>query len=350
VSIVASGLPQASVSNRLTHYPTDLLQQPLAVPSASFAAVPGGPAAPAFVALDAWPIAPSSASASRPAGTETPALASVAAAPGVPGGIGAEIDGLLRTPDMTPLVLLGSILAAIALGAGHALTPGHGKTLMGAYLIGTRGTPVHAIGLGLAVAISHTVGIFALALVVLAAGAALPPEQFQRIAVTGSALVLTGIGGWLLVGQLRSLRHRRHDHADRHDHRHDHDHDTEHGAAHGHDHAHDAPPTLTWRSLFLLGLAGGLVPSTNALLILLATIATNRPAFGLVLVAAFGLGMAAVMAGVGLTLIFARDWLTSRPRLPAFGRLAALAPAGAAVFVFALGLVLTSEALGAVRL
>ena len=107
---------------------------------------------------------------------------------------------------------------------------------------------------------------------------------------------------------------------------------------------------LSWANLFVLGLAGGLVPSTNALLILLATIATNRPAFGLVLVGAFGLGMAGVMTGVGLVLIYGRDWLASRPRLPAAANVTAWAPPAAAVFVLALGIVLTTEALGAAPL
>jgi len=152
-----------------------------------------------------------------------------------------------------------------------------------------------------------------------------------------------------------------HSHPDEHPHPHAHVHPQAHVHPHAHGlvpHTHGAPPgtTLSWRSLFVLGLAGGLVPSTNALLILLATIATNRPAFGLVLVVAFGLGMAAVMAGVGLALIYARDWLESRPRLPvlpavsALGRATAWAPAAAAVFVTALGVVLTSEALGVARL
>jgi nickel/cobalt transporter (NicO) family protein len=357
VTVAPSSVPATSVSNRLRTYPANLLQQPLGTRSVSFSVDPGGPAAPVVDVPDAQPLVADTgdpAAATRAASTvATPVSASV------PGGIGTEIDALLRARDVTPVVLLASLLAAVALGAGHAITPGHGKTLMGAYLVGARGTPVHAIGLGLSVAVSHTIGILGLALVVVAAGAALPPDQFERIAPVVSALTLTAVGGWLLLGQIRRWRRGQTAHA--HEHADDHTHETagtrdhEHAHADAHEHSHGGvthshlpAPTaaLSWRSLFVLGLAGGLVPSTNALLILLATVATNRPLFGLVLVVAFGLGMAAVMAGVGLALIYARDWIEARPRLPALSRAAAFAPALAAVFVLALGVVLTTQALG----
>ncbi len=402
---IAPSVPSTSVSDRLAHYPTDLLTQPLSDRTVTVTVTPGGPAAAPFVAPDAKPIAGAAgrpSSAPQDGGSAAgPAESAVSTIAGVPGGIGTEIDGLLRTNDATPLVILGSLLAAAALGAGHALTPGHGKTLMGAYLVGTRGTPTHALGLGLSVAVSHTIGILGLALLVVAAGAALPADVFQRLAPLVSALTLTAIGAWLLLGQLRRLRAARafaataalhghplggdHDHdaphahagddehdaplthdgphADEHPHEHEHHHEGRHSDArdvssglthdHGfgpHSHAPVASGRLTWRSLFLLGLAGGFVPSTNALLILLATIATNRAAFGLVLVVAFGLGMAAVMTGVGLVLIYARDWIESRPRLPALRHLAVWAPAAAAVFVVALGVVLTTEAVTGGRL
>jgi ABC-type nickel/cobalt efflux system permease component RcnA len=111
-----------------------------------------------------------------------------------------------------------------------------------------------------------------------------------------------------------------------------------------HSHLPAAGSSLTWRGLFVLGLAGGLIPSTSALLILLGSIAAGRPAFGLVLVIAFGLGMAAVMTGVGLAMIFARTRLDRMPSRSGLGRLAAVAPLVASVAVLALGLVLTWQA------
>jgi nickel/cobalt exporter len=108
--------------------------------------------------------------------------------------------------------------------------------------------------------------------------------------------------------------------------------------------------TISWRSLFVLGLAGGLVPSASALLILLATIAAGRPAWGVILVAAFGLGMAAVMTGVGLAFVHARGLLERAPTRLRPGRALRLVPAGAAVVILALGVVLTSQALAVVSL
>jgi ABC-type nickel/cobalt efflux system permease component RcnA len=107
------------------------------------------------------------------------------------------------------------------------------------------------------------------------------------------------------------------------------------------------PPTgssLSWRGLFALGLAGGLIPSTSALLILLGSMAAGRAAFGLVLVVAFGLGMALVMSTVGLAMILARSRLDRMPSRSALGRLAAVAPLLASVAVLTLGVVLTWQA------
>ncbi len=103
-------------------------------------------------------------------------------------------------------MVLASLLTAVAIGAGHALTPGHGKTLMAAYLVGSRGTAVHAVGLGLSVAVSHTLGIFALALIIVGAGSVLPPDVVYRVTpvIAGASIVL--IGGWMLIGELRRRR------------------------------------------------------------------------------------------------------------------------------------------------
>jgi ABC-type nickel/cobalt efflux system permease component RcnA len=184
------------------------------------------------------------------------------------------------------------------------------------------------------------------------------------------------IGGWMLITEIRRWRDRRvaqallatpaHPHEHQHD-AHGHDH-AAHDHAHAHVHPHDqaqvhedaahshggvahrhvpaAGSTITWRSLFVLGLAGGLVPSTNALLILLGTIAAGRPAWGVVLVVAFGLGMAAVMGGVGLLFVSARGFLERLPRGGMAGTATRLMPLGAAVLVLGLGLVLTGQAIG----
>ncbi|HEX5824295.1 MAG TPA: hypothetical protein VFY18_07565, partial [Candidatus Limnocylindrales bacterium] len=257
-----------------------------------------------------------------------------------------------------PIVLILSLLTALGLGAGHALTPGHGKTLMAAYLVGSRGTAVHAVGLGLSVAVSHTLGILALAFLIVGAQGLLPPDVVFRAAPVVAAITIVAIGGWMLAGEIRRRARRAaraadgdpgHSHADEHEDEHPnghaHAHDGEH--SHGgirHSHLPPAGSTLSWRGLFVLGLAGGLIPSTSALLILLGSLAAGRAAFGLILVVAFGLGMALVMSTIGLAMIVARGRLDRLPRRSALGRVAGYAPLIASVFVLGLGLVLTWQA------
>ena len=298
----------------------------------------------------------------------------------VPGGDGV-IPDVLRTLPVTPALALLAFATAAFLGAGHALTPGHGKTLMAAYLVGTRGTPRHALGLGAAVSVSHTIGILGLALVVVAAEAALPPDLVVRGTPIIAAVTILAIGGWMLLTEVRrwlaarrttAATHAHHDrgqdhrHAHDNDHGHDHAHADAHALADAHDAAGDglehshggvthrhvpaAGATITWRSLFILGLAGGLIPSTNALIILLTTIAAGQPAWGVVLVVAFGLGMAAVMAGVGLAFVYARGALERGAARAGVGRVTRLVPLAASVLVLAVGVALTTQALGAARI
>ena len=395
--IVTGALPTTSLSDRLRAYPQDLLRQPLDVRAASFGASPGGPVLAPLIVPDAQ-VLPGAlrlngATTGLPAaGSGSGAAASGAAAVpdrvgAVPGGVGAEISNLLQTRDLTPIVLIGSILAAMALGAGHALTPGHGKTLMGAYLVGTRGTAVHAVALGLSVTVSHTIGILVLAAIVIAFRDVVSPETFNRIAPVASGLLVLAIGGWLVVSQLRARRwhgathgfiphegraDEEHEHAHgedhaagaQHDHRHASEHSQPHDAAHAPEpepndglHSHGGPrhshlpprgAAVGWRNLLILGLAGGIIPSTNALIILLSTIATGRAVYGLVLVVAFGLGMAFVLGGVGLALVFARQHVDRLPSRSSMGRIAPYAPLMAGALVLSLGVYLTSTAIGAV--
>jgi ABC-type nickel/cobalt efflux system permease component RcnA len=294
----------------------------------------------------------------------------------VPGGVGADVAGLLQTRDLTPPIVLFSILTAMGLGAAHALTPGHGKTIMAAYLVGTRGTPRHALALGLTVTASHTLGVLLLAAVILSVSR-ITPESFNHVAGIASGLLVVAIGGWLFIRQgLPMLRGRfaawrsaralasaaaaahaeahaagaDHDHGPNDGHAHAHDHGSatpvgwhEHGG-HGHSHLPADGATLTWRSLFALGLFGGLVPSINALIILLATLATGRAAFGMILVIAFGAGMAIVLGGVGLGLVYASRRMAATSSIP-LQRLVAWAPALTATVIVVVGLWVTGQAI-----
>jgi ABC-type nickel/cobalt efflux system permease component RcnA len=238
---------------------------------------------------------------------------------------------------------------------------------MAAYLVGTRGTPAHAVGLGLSVTLSHTIGILALAAVVVGAQGVLAPDVVVRTAPIVAAISILIIGGWMLISEVRRRRRVAGAALANHEHDHGHDHPHEHAPedAHPHPHPdeHDHAPagehshggvrhshlpasgtTITWRSLFVLGLAGGLIPSTSALLILLGSIAAGRPAFGFLLVVAFGLGMAIVMAGIGIALVLARGRLERVDAGSGLGRLSTVVPLIASCLVLALGVYLTFQA------
>ncbi|MFL5675429.1 MAG: nickel/cobalt transporter [Chloroflexota bacterium] len=371
----APALRTSSTSDRLRTYPTNLLTQALADTSVAISVTPGGPVRPPLDIPDATPLteagggavanvsgASGASAASGGHVAATPPVVAVApvaapAAASVPGGVTVgELPSIFRSADLSPVVLLVSILTAAALGAGHALTPGHGKTLMAAYLVGTRGTPLHAAGLGLSVTVSHTLGILVLAAVVVGAQGFLPPDVVVRSAPVIAAISIVAIGGWMLFGEGRRRWRARattpHDHPHDHEHEHDHDHPTaavdapgmhSHGGV-THSHLPAAGSTISWRSLFVLGLAGGLIPSTSALLILLGSIAAGRPAFGFILVVAFGLGMALVMGGIGLALVLARGRLDRVDAGSRLGRASSVVPLAAAFLVFGLGVYLTVQA------
>jgi ABC-type nickel/cobalt efflux system permease component RcnA len=354
---VEGELRDATLSGRLLSYPEDRIATPLSDDALVVEASIGGSALAAFDVPDAEPVgsglpsaAPSPEATSTPA-TPSPEPTATDQLAVVPGGVGGgELPEIFRQADLTPLVVLLSLIAAAALGAGHALTPGHGKTLMAAYLVGTRGSARHALGLGTSVSVSHTVGILALAAVVMAANDVLPPDVVVRWAPVVAAISIVAIGGWMLVGEVRRRMadSSAHEHGHAHDQEpHEHDHDHRHDQFDGHTHGPAPGSTMTWRSLFLLGLAGGLIPSTSALLILLGSIAAGRPTFGFVLVVAFGLGMAAVMSGIGLALVVARDWFDRVQAGSVVERVRGGVPLVAAVVVFAFGVVLTAQALGA---
>ena len=358
----AAKLRESSLSARLTAYPADLLTQAPSDTDITVVATPGGPALPPLDIPDADPVAGENEAASSPEPVE---------AASVPGGVGVDdIPAIFRSVDLTPIVLFVSLLTAAGLGAGHALTPGHGKTLMAAYLVGSRGTPVHAAGLGLSVALSHTLGILALAGLVVGAQGLLPYDVVVTATPVIAALSIVAIGGWMLVAEGRRRWGARVA-VTAADHEHGLSHGREHGPAHDHDHHDHVAPrpaeagqtpgehshggvrhshlpangsTISWRSLFVLGLAGGLIPSASALLILLSSIAAGRPAFGFVLVIAFGLGMALVMGGIGLALVLARGRLERVDQSNPLARASVYLPLVASFVVLGFGLFLTFQA------
>jgi ABC-type nickel/cobalt efflux system permease component RcnA len=239
-----------------------------------------------------------------------------------------------------------SLMAAMGLGIAHALAPGHGKTLMAAYLVSRGGKARHAAVLGLSVAVSHTLGVAVLGVATLVAANTFRPERVYPWLSGVSAIVITVIGvtmlGRVMTGSGRHQPGVDHDQGD-HDHDHGHSHD------HDHDHGHSHQPQVTgWRSMVGLGLAGGLVPSASAVILLLAGIGSGRPALGLVMVLFFGLGMSLALVGAGLAVVGLYRWGVGRFRGEGSRRIRRLTPALAAFAVTGVGLFLLMDVIRAV--
>jgi len=219
-------------------------------------------------------------------------------------------------------VVLASLAAALFWGAAHALSPGHGKSIVTAYLVGQRGTPWHAALLGLIVTATHTVGVFSLGLVTLALSQFVVPDHLYPWLNLASGLLVVSIGVSVLAARWR--------HARAHAHGHHHHH-------HGHDHE-DGP---SFRSLFAVGVSGGLLPCPSALVVLLAAISLHRVAFGLLLIVAFSLGLALSITGVGLVAVAAKRAF-ARARFD--GAVLRALPAVSAAVILVAGVLMTLHA------
>lgn len=324
VALDDPSVPAQSISDELRSYPNDLLSSPLDQRSVLLATAPGqtSDAGPVPVVPDA--------------GFTTRALASG----------NALFDRLVGSSELTVPVGLLALLLSLVLGAAHAALPGHGKTIMAAYMVGTRGTPKDAVLVGLTVTLTHTAGVLILGLL-FQAGASFAGESLLSLLGVISGVLVAAIGFGLLRAALRGRGYdtldvdhghsHEHDHGHRHVHGDGHPHEHHHGHAHDHGHvtsdnygSHDlavktrATPSVLvtahshspsdhphrqpskpadrgYRRLTLLGmgLAGGLVPSPSALVVLLASIGLGRTGFGVALVLGYGVGMAATLIAVG---------------------------------------------------
>jgi len=224
--------------------------------------------------------------------------------------------------------MLVALVLAFGFGALHALGPGHGKTLMAGYLIGAGGRARHAIAVGGSVAVMHTASVLALGFVVLTVTEVFAPERVYPWLGLVSGLIAFALGASLLVARLGSWG-RRHAAGDRH-------HDDHRDEPHDHGHVHPAEP-LSRRSLTALAVAGGMLPSPTALVVLLAAVALDRLAYGLALIGAFSVGLATALVVVGLVALRARDAVAGRMS----GRAARLVPVLSAASIALLGMVLT---------
>ena len=271
---------------------------------------------------------------------------------------------LISTPQVPLRITLLALLAAFVLGALHAFSPGHGKTIVGAYLIGSRGTPRHAAFLGLTVTITHTLGVFALGFATLFASRFIVPERLFPILSLLSGLIVLGMGMILLAQRWKLARtalgrRPRVDHGHSYDHAHSHDHGHSHDGAHSHTHdgvlmhshggtmhSHAPPADVSWRSLLALGISGGLIPCPSAMVLLLAAVALNKTAYGMLLVVGFSVGLAVTLTLVGLAFLYARSRL---PSGSASARWALLLPVGSATAITLVGMALCFTALQSAR-
>ncbi|MEV7951626.1 nickel transporter [Streptomyces rubiginosohelvolus] len=379
VRITRTDVPATSTTRELRQYPADPLASPLDQRSATLRSEPGqGQAA-------------------------VPAVVADLPGAGVIGGVLAKVtgafDSLVGAREITLPVGLLALLLALVLGASHAAMPGHGKTIMAAYLAGRRGTRRDALTVGATVTLTHTAGVLVLGLA-LPVSTHLVGETVLMWLGAASGLLVTGIGLWLLTGAVRGKpQHNHHHHGPGHSHSHSHD-DHGHGHGHHHDHDHgadsphhhgpvapasagDSAPTgelqataaiatlarpdrehhpagtsmasqdarRTSRSgLIGMGIAGGLVPSPSALVVLLGAVALGRTAFGVLLVLGYGLGMAATLTLAGLLLVRLRERIESHDRArtlrhnPVLRNLVRTGPVITSVLVIAVGLGLTLRA------
>ncbi|WP_129286520.1 high frequency lysogenization protein HflD [Streptomyces sp. GZWMJZ-114] len=411
-----STAPRTSPSKELRDYPRDLLSTPRGDTSARLTAVAG-------------------AAADGASGAQAPA-------PSVGNGPAAQVEALSQrllaltgTQDLTLTVGLLAVLLSLLLGAGHALLPGHGKTVMAAYLAGRRGSARDAVVVGATVTLTHTLGVVVLGLALTSFSWLAGDTVLAWLGVVSGALVAL-VGAMLVVEAVRRARAARahavahvraglpaqpheaastpealvpsgppheptrtpatrgtddhgHDHGHAHSHGHDHPHPHAHDHPHAHGHAHDhvhphshdhphphtpekphrhglfghhshthgphshthdlpaAGQPFGLRGLIGLGVAGGLVPSPSALVVLLGAIGLGRTLFGASLVLVYGLGMAATLTAVGLLLVRLGERAQRIAERPAFALLRRLAPYTALltatlVLVVGLGLIIRS--------
>jgi ABC-type nickel/cobalt efflux system permease component RcnA len=257
-----------------------------------------------------------------------------------------------------PGMILFALAVAASLGAFHALEPGHGKTVVAAYLVGSRGTARHALLLGIVVTASHTVGVYLLGVVTLYASRHVVPERLYPWLGAASGLLITILGLYLLWrrldGPLLMSRGDTQGQGDRplsgaeHGEAHALGLEHPHGPEHGHHHHHHVPEgPVSLRALVALGVSGGIVPCPAALVVLLSAIAMGRVGFGLLLIVAFSVGLAAVLIAIGLLVVYARRLAARVNRAGVEGPLVRRwLPLTSAVVITVSGIVVTVQALG----
>jgi ABC-type nickel/cobalt efflux system permease component RcnA len=351
VALVTSSAPQRDRSLELTNYPTDLLHSPPQLLQADirFKAAPTSSAGKqndhtmqGFRWLGTSKVPEGSGMRLAANRQDTPR---------------STFTDLIASKRTDLVFLAAAAIIAALLGGFHALEPGHGKTLVAAYLVGSHGKARHAVLLGGIVTASHTISVYALGIVTLYASQWIMPEQLYPWLGMASGLVVAGLGLTLFVHHYRTTDsephfhhvHQVHSHrplpGDGHGHHHE-DHNSSAALTHQHTwwrgHVHNGeddsyagsqihqnaphdnegaaakpgrqssedPRPLSFASLVGLGVTGGIVPCPAALVVLLGALAFHRVAFGIFLIVAFSVGLAAVLISFGLAMVYAGRFMS----------------------------------------
>jgi ABC-type nickel/cobalt efflux system permease component RcnA len=305
--VAGASVPSSSVSDELRAYPKSKLASPLDVTSATATFTPGTAAG----------VPPTLLAANE---LEAPARVASASETG--------FASLISKDHLSAGVIALSLVLALFWGAAHALTPGHGKSIVAAYMVGSRGTARHAFLLGGIVTVTHTIGVFALGLVTLALSEFVVPETLYPWLNLVSAILVVAVGLAVLRLRVRAARPHAHAHAHAHHHHHGHTHVPARGRG--------------LRGLVAVGVSGGLLPCPSALVVLLAAVSLHRVGYGLVLILAFSLGLAAAITGIGLLAVGAKSVFG---RLSFEGRLVRALPAVSALVIIGLGIAMTVRTL-----
>ncbi|HYI18619.1 MAG TPA: sulfite exporter TauE/SafE family protein, partial [Solirubrobacteraceae bacterium] len=251
---VRTSAPATDPTRRLTRYPEALLESPADLRVARLDVRPGD--------------------GTLVAGGERRSAAGGSAADG--------FAGLFADAAAGEGVLLLLLLAAFGWGAVHALSPGHGKAMVAAYLVGTRGTARQAVALGATVTVTHTAGVALLGVVALTLSQYVLPEDLYPWLNLAAGLLVLGVGAAVLRGRVVRKRHHHHHH----------------------DHSHAPQDTLSARGLVAMGVSAGLIPCPSALVVLLGAVAQHQIALGLLLIVAFSAGLAATLTALGLAVVW----------------------------------------------
>jgi ABC-type nickel/cobalt efflux system permease component RcnA len=375
-TLVRSSVPMTDRSTELSNYPTDLLTSPPQVLEASLeaslaplpatvtSAQPTRLSQPTTAAPEVSSFNHSKRENKRvmkPSARHSTALSSRHSQPASAGSARLHLQAnvhqtprsrftdLIQAQDLSAWFLFTAALIAIGLGGLHALEPGHGKTIVAAYLVGSKGTPRHAFLLGLIVTVSHTAAVFALGAITLYASHYIVPEKLYPWLGALSGVTIAGLGCYMLLRRLTGIA-------------------TEHSHAPGSSHVHwkfwerrvgdvvaaeSAPgavstaQSVSLAQLFTLGITGGIIPCPAALIVLLSAFALHRIGLGFFLIVAFSVGLASVLIGFGMLMVYARRFMT---RLQMDGPLTRRwLPIVSSSFITVLGLTLTIQSLSSVR-